>query len=201
MKKLKIGIFGGSFNPPHLGHLNVIKMVAENTKIKLNEIWVVPEHSHRFKSISTNYSYILQMCHLSFPINEEINGIAIRIFDNDQYKKTNGSMFKLLQLLKKEFHNAEFYIIVGSDIIFELSKWHNYKKLIKEEHFIFVERTRTDWLNYNFGGFEDKFFKKNDFIFLDNPSGINISSTEIRNNIHSLNPDVIRFIYENNLYR
>ena len=165
---MKIGLFFGSFNPVHIGHLIIAEHIVSNTN--LNEVWFVVSPQSPFKKKKNLLSEY-----------DRLHLVNLAIEDNDKLKATDIE-FKLPQpsytidtlvYLKEKYKNHEFSLIMGSDNLENLHKWKNAKILFKEYE-IFVYK-RPNHLNL-------KNADKAKVSFLDAPM-LNISSTFIRKNI------------------
>jgi len=165
---MKIGLFFGSFNPVHIGHLIIAEHIVSNTN--LNEVWFVVSPQSPFKKKKNLLSEY-----------DRLHLVNLAIEDNDKLKATDIE-FKLPQpsytidtlvYLKEKYKNHEFSLIMGSDNLENLHKWKNAEILFKEYE-IFVYK-RPNHLNL-------KNADKAKVSFLDAPM-LNISSTFIRKNI------------------
>lgn len=181
--KRRIGIFGGSFDPPHVGHRFVVEQVAKSGFI--DEIWIVPSNNHKFKMNYFDYDKRLLFCKLTFP--EKINNIKIIILDIEKINDFQGSTYKLISCLKNEFDSVcEFYVVIGNDLLNEITAWDNYKKLIKEVKFIIINRIHPR-------SYPEHIWKKR-FIYLGNYPCPEISSTQIKFSLLSISPKVLNEI-------
>lgn len=133
-KKIRIGILGGSFNPPHQGHVYISKIAIK--KLKLKQIWWIPTlyNNLKDKNIYLEYDIRIKKC-------QEIisNDLAIKIKNNREIIS-----YKLLSRLKMQYKNYDFTWLMGEDSIMQMHKWQNYKKLITENKFAVFSRD-----NYN----------------------------------------------------
>lgn len=127
----KVGILGGTFNPPTNAHVQIASYVVK-TYI-CDEVWVMPCNLHRFKSVN-GHDNRLDMCELAFRKNTKIKVSTFEIDNN-----LSGSTFDLIKKLKEEF-NHEFYFIIGSDNAINFGKWHKYDSLINMVKFIIFKR-------------------------------------------------------------
>ena len=203
-----IGVFGGTFDPIHLGHL----IIAEQTRdaLSLEKIIFVPNGSPPHK----NYSYT--------DISHRLNMLKLAITDNSNFevseieinKSTPGYTVDMLQELKKIIQK-DIYFIIGADSLINIKTWHQYEKLLSLANFVVFPRVLAnfnetnlasnikylkDWIINNLTVSLDKFF------FIDFPV-LEISSTIVRQKIlekRSINylvpAKVIQYIYEENLY-
>jgi nicotinate-nucleotide adenylyltransferase len=131
----KIGIFGGTFDPPHCGHL----LMANEVRFRLNldEIWFMPNQlpPHKLKTSKTTNENRLQM-------------ILSAIQDQPKFKaetiefSRSGPSYTIdtIKDLKDQFPENEFYFIIGADMIEYLPKWHRIDELIHLVQFVGVKR-------------------------------------------------------------
>lgn len=134
-----IGVFGGSFNPPHNGHSHAIATIAEF--FPCDEIWVMPSDSRRDKTIGVSGEERLAM--LQIMIQEFFQHppvpVIISSLELDRRKPT--STYDTLQELRQTHPNDTFYFMVNSDVVGDIrAKWVNGEKLFTEGHFLVMQR-------------------------------------------------------------
>ena len=118
----KIGILGGSFDPPHIGHVHISKLALK--KLKLNEVlWVVTKQNPLKKKVYLSEGLRLK---LSKNILKNQKKILVKSF-NDKINSKN--TFDLLKKLKKKNKNNKFYFLMGADNMINLHKWKKWKKI------------------------------------------------------------------------
>lgn len=162
---MKIAIFGGSFNPIHNGHLKLLKYVLDN-KIA-DKVILIPCGKHSFDKNLAPTEKRLEMCKIAV---SEIKNIEVS--DIELNKKEKSYTINTLREIKKQYPNYEINLIIGSDILPDLDKWHKFEELKKEAFFIIFERI----------GFPINIGQINvSRVIHFNPD--NISSTEIREKI------------------
>ena len=183
MKKYRLGIYMGSFNPPHKGHLIVVNYLLDNNYV--DKILIVPTLNYWDKQDLID-------------IKDRIN--MLKFFENNQIKvdtENNKYIYTidLVTKLKIKYPDAELLIIMGADNIINLDKWKNYKELLKY-HIIIMNRNNIDIKKY----LKDL---NGSFTIIDNYPYIPISSSEIRNNLSGkyLDREVLNYIKEHNLYQ
>ena len=180
---MRLGVYIGSFNPVHLGHIKVINYLLEKNYI--DHILVVPTLSYWNKVDLAD-------------IKDRIN--MLKFFQSakvmiDEVHNYLIYTYELLQELEKVYDD-ELYLIIGADNIIDFDKWKDYEKLLNY-HIIIMNR---DDINI------DKYIKKypiNKFIIVKDYPYINVSSSDIRKNLDSkyLDKRVLDYIKINNLYR
>jgi nicotinate-nucleotide adenylyltransferase len=135
---MKIGFFGGTFNPPHLGHI-----LASTYALKvfdLDEIWLAPVFQHPFAKTMIPFEDRLQMCQLL------VNGLSppFRVTDVEKHLNEGGKTVFTLRQLKKENPQHEFSLIIGSDLKDQITSWNSYDELKNEFPILVVPRGLQD---------------------------------------------------------
>ena len=163
---MKIGLYFGSFNPIHTGHLIIANHIANNTE--LNELWFVVSPQNPFKNTKSL-------------LNEQHRLSLVRIaIEGEKKLKASNVEFKLpkpsytadtLLYLSEKYPKHIFSVIMGSDGFQNIEKWKNYKYIINN-HNVFI---------YQRPNFLIKETSKN-ITIVDAPL-LEISSTHIRKNI------------------
>jgi nicotinate-nucleotide adenylyltransferase len=187
---MKIGLYFGSFNPVHVGHLIIASHVANNTD--LNQVWFVVSPQNPFKQ-STSLLNEYNRLHM---INAAIEGENKLRASSAEFKLPRPSYtVDTLAYLKEKHPENEFSVIVGSDSFQNMDKWKNYEVIIKN-HKIFI---------YQRPGFDVKNEIGADIVQLEAPL-LEISSTRIRNmvkekrSIRFLVPDAVKDEIDRNGY-
>lgn len=188
----KVGILGGTFDPPHLGHLQIAKEVIK--QLNLDEIWFMPngEPPHKEKSTMVTNEDRLNMLQLTISNYPQFKINSIEI-EQAGKSYTYETMKRLVVL----YPNTKFYFIIGADMIEYLPQWYKVTELLELVTFVGVNRP-----NYSY---------QSDYpVLLVNIPDINISSSLIRESLQSkerdekikqmINCNVLAYIRENNLY-
>lgn len=129
---MKIGLYFGTFNPIHIGHLTIANHLAEHSD--LDQIWFVVTPLSPFKkkrSLLDNYQR-LEMVHLATEAYDKLKPSAIEF----SLKQPNFTIDTLTYLHEK-FPKNEFALIMGEDNLKSFHKWKNYE-LILQHHSIYV---------------------------------------------------------------
>ncbi|MFP5113679.1 nicotinate-nucleotide adenylyltransferase [Bacillaceae bacterium C204] len=185
----KVGILGGTFDPPHYGHLLIANEVLST--LHLDEIWFMPnqEPPHKKKSESIKNEDRLRMLELAISGNASFRVETIEL-DRQGPSYTVDTM----KMINAQYSDHQFFFIIGADMIEYLPKWHKIDELINLVQFVGVERpeynSRTEY----------------PVLYVDVPA-IDVSSSMIRDRVKSrqtvryLLPDsVIQYIEEKHLY-
>ena len=126
---IKTGIFGGAFNPPHNGHINLAKEAIE--QLKLRKLLIIPtfESPHKATKLAP-FDERAEMCRRAFSgisdkcevevceIERELGGISYTI--------------NTLRALKKRYTDARFFLLIGGDMLFSFTEWYKYESILKE---------------------------------------------------------------------
>lgn len=199
--KTKIGIFGGTFDPIHNGHL----YIAENARLKhkLSKVIFMPSAipPHKQTKHISEASHRLEMCNLATQENEyfEVSDLEIK------RKGLSYTVETLKQLKDLYGENFQIYFICGADMLADMPNWYKASDLLANNNFIAVARP----------SYSLKEIVKNSTLLQKNIANlslinlmpIKISSTGIRNNIKDgksikyLLPNKVEiYIEKNNLY-
>ena len=187
---MKIGLYFGSFNPIHVGHLIIANHVANNTD--LNQVWFVVSPQNPFKSSSS----LLNRYHRLHMIKSAIDGENKLRASSVEFNLPKPSYtVDTLAYLNEKHPGHEFCLILGSDGFQNLDKWKNYEVLVKN-YLIYI---------YKRPGFEIKQTWGANITELSAPL-LEISSTRIREmikekkSIRFLVPDIVMEEIESNHY-
>ena len=196
----KIGVFGGTFNPIHNGHLNLAMNALKEFNLK--KIFFIPTYISPHKCIEDHVSSNdrLQMCKIA-----TANYKNFEVLDIEVARKGISYTVDTLISLKKMFPTDQLFLIMGQDSFFDILSWKEYKKIFTLCTLLVMRRDTTDYLSL-----------KNQMDILSNlGASVNflnaekytVSSTAIRNkikenrNVLDLIPlKVWSYINENELY-
>ena len=169
-KNIKIGILGGTFDPPHIGHLHISKIALK--KLKLNKlIWTITKKNPLKKK---PYLKIKTRIKLSKKITNKEKKIFVKYFEN---KIKSTTTFDLLNYIKKKQKKARLYFLIGADNLIKFHKWNNWKKIPGIAKIVVFPRNNHLIRKNKYIAL--KTLKKKDLIYI-NSQKINISSSLIR---------------------
>ena len=190
---MKIGIFGGSFNPPHNMHKKIGLELIE--KGYLDKVIYVPTGDKYQKNDLISAKNRFQMLKLMIQDNKNL-------FVSDyEIKNKLTYTYQTLSYFKKKYPNDEIYFICGSDNLLNFNTWYNYQYILDHYKILVVRRNNDEIV---------KILRKNKNIIDTNISSSNLSSTKIRRLISmgkdeelliKLDPAVIEYIRKKKLYR
>ena len=162
----RIGILGGTFDPPHKGHFYISKIALK--KFKLNKIFWIITKKNPLKN--KPHLKIKERIKLSKKITKKNKKITVKYFDD---KIRSSSTFNLLNYLRKKT-KANLFFLMGADNLKKFHKWKNWRKIPKLAKILIFPREK-----YSFTSVATKKLNKNDFIYVKSKK-INISSSIIR---------------------
>lgn len=188
---MKIGIFGGSFNPPHQMHMNIaLELIQKNY---VDKIIYVPTGNRYNKKDLIDAKHRLKM--LKLMINKN-NNLTVSDYE---IKNVLTYTYQTLDYFKKIYPNDEIYFICGSDNLKEISTWKNYEYILNNYKLLIIKRNNDD-----IDKIVSDLNKSN--IILTRIFSQNISSTNIRKNLqmnkpnYNLDKNVMKYIKKKQLY-
>lgn len=189
---MNIGLYFGSFNPIHIGHLIIANHIVENSD--LDKIWFVVSPQNPFKETASLLNEY-----------DRLHLVDLAIKENTKFKSSNiefhlpkpSYTIDTLTYLQEKFPNDHFHIIMGSDSYQNLPKWKNYEQIIK--HYKIIVYERPNYPNISIVDSNTSFIKA---------PMLEISSTYIRNQIkedknikYLVTAEVADYIAENRYYK
>jgi len=205
----KVGLFFGSFNPIHIGHLILGNYLADRTD--LDEVWFVvsPHNPHKKKANLLEDHHRLAMVRIAVEDNIKLKASDVEF----ELPKPSYTVFTL-QKLKENHPNKEFVLIMGEDNLRSFHKWKNYEYILENHHILVYPRVRTIQEEQSEKSAEKdvdvslSLSKTKSIKVLDNVPMMKISSSYIRKTIaegkdvrYLLSEPVYRYLDEMNFYK
>ena len=171
---MKIGIYGGSFNPIHFGHIGLGIWVVGNTDV--DEVWLMvsPNNPLKDKSILADEQERLAAAKRAIGDGLLAIGKRIVVSDFEFHLPRPTYTANTLRALAKEYPEHEFTLIIGEDNLDIFDKWREYRYIL-DNYRIFVYPRRGTKM-----GQEIANIKHQNIIFMDKAPYFDISSTELR---------------------
>jgi len=199
---MKILVFGGTFNPPHLGHQLMVEQVLTKTLhngVSFDQLWLLPVGQHSFAKQFVGTEHRLAMLELmKRAIHEKVPGLKGKIFtekyelEHDEESQT----FATLEALSKQYPEHQFAFLIGSDNLEKFHLWHDYELMLSKYPFYVYPR-----VNFPFQPLYEG------MVTLDSFPKMQVSSTQVREALTNktslndlLNAKVIAYIRENKLF-
>ena len=199
---LRVGIYGGTFSPPHNGHIAAAK--AFMTQMKLDYLIIIPACLPPHKQIDAGDDPIfrLKMCELAFA---GIDGVVI----SDAEIRRGGKSYTYDTLRELSRPDARLFLLCGTDMVLSFDTWYRFEDILRICYPVYVRRESDPLMDTRIVDKIGEYYRKYGVMFrkiLTDP--MPVSSTEIRRavkegrDISQMVPaGVERFIRENGLYR
>ncbi|MBQ6707693.1 MAG: nicotinate (nicotinamide) nucleotide adenylyltransferase [Clostridia bacterium] len=191
---MKIGILGGTFDPPHNGHLHLANCIAD--ELNLDKIIIIPAFAapHKTDKKTSSAEDRFNMCKLCF------NSDFFEVSDIEINRGGKSYTIDTLTALKEKYPDDDFYLIIGSDMLEYFSKWYRYEDILRLCTLCCVGRENKAL------SLPDFFTDKNQ-VYLSSAKPLEMSSTFIRNAVKNctdikgcLPENVAHYINERKLY-
>ncbi len=169
LKKNKIGILGGSFDPAHKGHLAISKEAVKKLKLK-KIIWAITKKNPFKKKSSLNLLARIQYCK---KITKKISYVEVKFLED---KIKSNKTINLINFFTKDKRN-EIYFLMGADNLINFHKWHKWKSISQKCRVIVFDRHGYKKRSLNSPSF--KRLNKKNLRFIEF-NKVNISSSQLR---------------------
>lgn len=117
-----IGLFGGSFNPPHVAHVLIVGWAFAVGEV--DEVWIIPTGGHPFGKPLAPFEDRLQMCRLAFACYGE----RVRMLDSEREQRVHYSVDTVRRLTERNA-DLRWRWIIGSDALAQSAEWKDFKEL------------------------------------------------------------------------
>ena len=194
----RTGIFGGSFDPVHTGHVSLAKSFLESGLIHHLLILLTPDPPHKQSEIRAGYEDRLAMLKIAF---REFENVEISTLE--QQLPTPSYTLQTIEYLQDLYPENLFYLCIGEDSLVNFHQWHRYLEILKRLDLIVAERPGYDSQNVSEEIMES--------VIMVDHHPVEASSTEIRQHVKKnggtlldnahIPPAVHRYIDEKGLYR
>ncbi|MBR4627726.1 MAG: nicotinate (nicotinamide) nucleotide adenylyltransferase [Ruminococcus sp.] len=196
---MRIGIYGGSFNPVHNGHIHLARAAAD--EFSLDRVYLVPSRisPHRSMSEYVSGEERLAMLRLACRCDERLSVSDFEL-STDRVSYT----VYTVEHFREKYPDAELFLLVGSDMLMCFESWYNYRDILAETNLCVVSRYDGDR-----GELEKMAEKLSEYgrVFISRSEPLELSSTEIRKKIAKnenyacyLDENVVQYIRSKGLY-
>ena len=194
---MRIGIFGGTFDPVHTGHVKMAQYAKE--EFRLDKIAFVPNGNppHKRDKLIEDYSHRFNMLKLATEKNAD--------FTVSDYESKGGRYYYSLHTMRhfRSVYGEETYFIIGADSLMTIHEWYEYEALLKENKFIVFLRDDSD----GFYKRVEQYRALGAQIHVSGMKEVEVSSTDIRQRIRTsddvlgiVDKRVYEYIVKNGLY-
>ena len=191
---MNIGLYFGTFDPIHIGHMNIANILIK--KRTFNKIWfiVTPQNPVKSKNNISDFIHRYEMVKIQVKNNDHMQASDIEL----NLEQPNYTI-NTLNYLSSKFINYNFGIIIGEDNLINLKYWKDYKKIVNNYNvYVYPRETKIK---------EDIELINNKNVHMIEAPYVDISSSEIRNIITKkenlsqfISNDIYRYIIKNKLY-
>ena len=135
----KVLIYGGAFNPPHLGHMRIFSRALDFIKPDVALIMPSPVSPHK-QSAAVSLSIRSQMCRVFKKLDD-----CVKISEIERAGRHDKSFtVKTLRRLRKKYKQARFYLLIGSDMLLSFETWHRFRRILPMCTLVAASRTGDD---------------------------------------------------------
>ena len=204
---MKIGVYGGTFNPPHLGHLTAARAVFE--LLKLDKLLLVPAGLPPHKELPAGSPTAEQRLEMTRLAGEQIGlGDQVEVLDLELRRQGKSYTSDTLAQIKALYPEAELWLLMGTDMFLTLQTWHAPEEIFALAGIAAFGRTEADT--------EELFSVQREYLYrtypnariftLTSPGVVDVSSTELREQLAAdrganlLPPAVYGYILREGLY-
>lgn len=205
-----IGVYGGTFDPIHFGHLRTILDVKE--RLGLQQIRLVPcsQPVHRGRPCATVQHRFAMLQQAT----ENISGFIVDTLEMVRDKPSY--MIDTLKSLRQQFRQQSLILIIGSDAFEKINTWFQWQQLFDYAHIVVMQRPGSDIENVHLPLFlqakltknaTDLARKSHGYLYFQNVIQLDISATQIRQKVAQhesidflLPNNIIKYIRDNDLY-
>ena len=130
----EVALIGGSFNPPHVGHLLAAHFVRATTAC--DEVWLLPSHRHPFGKPLVDFAHRAAMCRL---LCEDTSG-WLKVSEAERELGGEGRTVDLLEHLLAAHPGTRFTLVIGSDILADLPHWKDFPRIERQATVLVLNR-------------------------------------------------------------
>lgn len=189
---MKIAIFGGAFDPPHVGHLKVVRNFLQLNLV--DEVWFLPVKDHAFAKKMA--SEVDRLAMLELLVSRHLSALPVLICREELEQPGMSITYQTLKALSTQHPEHQFSFLLGSDNLKSFHQWHDYKKLLQDFSFYVYPR-----IGFDFGPLRPG------MTALKNLEEMAISSTEVKRRLLAksdttdlISPEIAEYLRTHHLY-
>ena len=175
----KVGIFGGTFNPPHLGHVSSAEAFVKY--VDLDELIIMPDYlpPHKVADALVSADDRMQMCNLAF---SHIDKVKI----SDLEISRGGKSYTAVTLTELSSPDTRLYFLCGTDMFLTLDRWYDFKTIFNLAVICYVRRESDEKTGIEIEKKREEYKEKYNASIIEIPSEVvPVSSSELRGEILS----------------
>lgn len=185
----QLAIFGGTFDPIHLGHINAVKLLCE--QLPLHKVfWVLSARPPHKNQLSASIDDRFEMLQLA--LSDDARFVAD---DTEIVREQKSYTIDTVEVFKQRYPDANIMLIIGADSLLNLSKWHRYEELVESVNWLVMNRPgyplnlTEELANRVVKQVQDLPQKQGGKIWIFEQSEFTISSTELRTELAAQKSD------------
>ena len=195
----KIGLFGGSFNPPHLGHLHLAEVLQQT--LMLDKVLLIPAKKppHKSDKAYAPAEDRLKMCQIMAETHDWLHTSDFEL-RQEQVSYT----YYTAKYFKETYPDDKFFLLVGSDMLTSFTEWFRWQEILQMVSLACIAREQNEY--ENIVPCAEK-LRQTGEIYLVNAEIFTVSSTKIRDMLRKnqncscyLPEKIVKYIKERNLY-
>ena len=125
MTTRRVAIYGGSFDPPHLGH--VLSVAWALSAADVDAVWIIPTWKHAFdKEHGAAFDQRMSMCELAFDLFQDV-----QVSDIERRLGGVSRTLYTLHALESEHPDTVFRLLIGADVLPTTARWHQWDEVVK----------------------------------------------------------------------
>jgi nicotinate-nucleotide adenylyltransferase len=131
----RVALYGGSFDPPHVGHVMATSLVLATQPI--DALWMVPCFQHAFDKPLSPFEHRHQMCRLAL---QSLDPARVDVSDVERQMGGTSHTIDTVKYLQSHYPDTQFDLVVGTDIFEERASWKSFDELTSMCRFIVIGR-------------------------------------------------------------
>ena len=139
---MKLLLFGGTFDPPHLGHMNLLRGAMQAVQPDLTSVMPAGVPPHKAASMTPGV-WRYEMCACFRALEKECGG-RIEISDWEIHRQGRNYTIDTVTMLEQKYPGAELYLSVGSDMLLTFTEWRRWPELLQKATLVVESRCEGD---------------------------------------------------------
>lgn len=139
---MKLLLFGGTFDPPHLGHMNLLRGAMQAVQPDLTIVMPAGVPPHKAASMTPGM-WRYEMCACFLALEKECGG-RIEISDWEIHRQGRNYTIDTVTMLEQKYPGAELYLSVGSDMLLTFTEWRRWPELLQKATLVVESRCEGD---------------------------------------------------------
>lgn len=139
---MKLLLFGGTFDPPHIGHMNLLRSAMQAVQPDLTIVMPAGVPPHKAASMTPGM-WRYEMCACFLALEKECGG-RIEISDWEIHRQGRNYTIDTVTMLEQKYPGAELYLSVGSDMLLTFTEWRRWPELLQKATLVVESRCEGD---------------------------------------------------------